>query len=92
MTTSLSLDRWKVECTRLMVGGSFSRTAVGMLILVILNGPHESWSQLSCAPPDRYILSGEPHTLPDPVRRGWDSSPVRKLFHPGRGFDVGWRV
>ena len=39
VTTGLSLEMWKVGCTRLMVGGSLSQTAVGLMILVMLNGP-----------------------------------------------------
>ena len=38
VTIGFSLETWKVRCTRLIVGGSLSRTAVGLMTLVIVNG------------------------------------------------------
>ena len=77
VAAGLSLETWNVGCTRLIVGGSISCTAVGLMIFRMENGPTERGANFLTTP----------HALPDLVGRSWYSSLVNQLFNPGRGFD-----
>ena len=84
VTAGFSLEMWKVGCTRLMVAGSWSRTAVELMILRIVNGPKKHGANFRDPPRTRMSLV-ESHT----TDRLWsrDTSMVGQLLHPGRSFD-----